>query len=43
LRSALHLAAGREAVMTGHNKEKSMQDIFEVVVVRIELLLVEYG
>ena len=43
LQSALQPAAGREAVMTRHNKEKCMQDIFEVVVVRTELELVEYG
>jgi len=41
--SALHPAAGREAVMTVRNKEKYMQDIFEVVAVRTELELVEYG
>jgi len=29
--------------MTGHNKEKCVQDIFEVVLVRTELELIEYG
>jgi len=43
LQPALHPAVRREAVMTGHNKEKCMQDVFEVVLVRTELELVEYG